>query len=264
MEDRVQFEIQDGIADVRLCRSEKLNALDIPMFEALIETGRGLAAEPSVRAVVLSGEGRAFCAGLDFASVMGGGGPKRDLFERTGDSDANFAQAAAWVWRELPMPVIAAVHGTAYGGGLQIALAADIRFVTPDAKLSVREVHWGLIPDMTGTETLRHLVRQDIAKELVYTARVVSGREAVELGLATHLSDTPREAAFELAREIAGRSPHAVRAAKVLLERTRLVGEAEALRIEEEIQRTVIGSPNQLEAVRANMEKREPEFEEPK
>jgi enoyl-CoA hydratase/carnithine racemase len=263
MEDRVRLEIQDGIADVRLHRPEKLNALDVPMFEALIATGRRLATETSVRAVVLSGEGRAFCAGLDFASVMGGPGPKRDLLERSGESDANFAQAAAWVWRELPMPVIAAVHGTAYGGGLQIALAADIRFVAPDAKLSVREVHWGLIPDMTATQTLRHLVGQDVAKELVYTARIVSGSDAVALGLATHVSDDPREAAFALAREIAARSPHAVRAAKALLDRTRDASEAEGLLIEEEIQRTVIGEPNQLEAVRANMEKREPKFEDP-
>jgi enoyl-CoA hydratase/carnithine racemase len=161
------------------------------------------------------------------------------------------------------MPVICAIHGVAYGGGIQIALAADVRIVAPDAKLSVREVHWGLIPDMSGTQTLRHLVREDVAKELVYTARTVSGEEAVALGLATRTSDTPLESAMALAREIAGRSPDAVRAAKRLLDQTRLLGEAEGLRLEEEVQRSVMGKPNQLEAVRANMEKREPKFEDP-
>jgi enoyl-CoA hydratase/carnithine racemase len=183
------------------------------MFEALVETGRALAAERSLRAVVLSGEGRTFCAGLDvasFANLARSGG--RNLLERSGAGPANFAQSAAWVWMELPVPVVAAVHGVAYGAGLQIALAADIRFVAPDAKLSVMEIKWGLIPDVTGSQTLRRLVRLDVAKELTFTGRVISGREAAELGLATHLSDTPREAALELAREIAGRSPSAVRA----------------------------------------------------
>jgi len=258
MEDRVSLEIKDGIADVRLCRTDKLNALDVPMFDALIATGRRLAGERAVRAVVLSGEGRAFCAGLDFASVMAE--KSRNLLERREGEVANVGQAAAWVWHELPMPVIAAVHGVAYGGGLQIALAADIRIVAPDAQLSVRELHWGLIPDMTGTQTLRHLVRQDVAKELVYTARIVSGTEAVALGLATRTSDTPRETAFELAREIAARSPSAMRAAKRLLDATRVGSAAEGLLLEEQVQRSVIGGPNQLEAVRANMAKRDPVF----
>jgi enoyl-CoA hydratase/carnithine racemase len=231
------------------------------MFDALVAAGRRLAGEKAVRAVVLSGEGRAFCAGLDFASVTAD--RSRSLFERGEGEAANFAQAAAWVWRELPMPVICAIHGVAYGGGIQIALAADVRIVAPDAKLSVREVHWGLIPDMSGTQTLRHLVREDVAKELVSTARTVSGEEAVALGLATRTSDTPLESAMALAREIAGRSPDAVRAAKRLLDQTRLLGEAEGLRLEEEVQRSVMGKPNQLEAVRANMEKREPKFEDP-
>jgi len=261
MEDRVRIEIQGGVADVRLCRSDKMNALDVPMFEALISAGRRLADERGVRAVVLSGEGRGFCAGLDFASVMAD--RSRNLFERKDGEAANFAQAAAWVWRELPMPVVCAIHGVAYGGGIQIALAADIRIVAPDAKLSVREVHWGLIPDMSGTQTLRQLVREDVAKELVYTARIVSGEEAVAMGLATRTSDTPYEDAHALAREIAARSPDAVRAAKQLLERTRHLDEAAGLRLEEEIQRSVMGKKNQLEAVRANMEKREPVFEDP-
>jgi enoyl-CoA hydratase/carnithine racemase len=262
MSDRVSVTLETGVADVRLNRPEKLNALDLETFVALAETGKALASEPSLRAVVLSGEGRAFCAGLDMG-LFGGGGGGVDLFERFPDSPANRAQRAAWIWNELPVPVIAAVHGVAYGGGLQIALAADIRLVAPDARLSVMEIKWGLIPDVAGTQTLRRLVRLDVARELTYTGRVVSGSEAVALGLATRLSDDPRSDALSLAREIASKSPHAIRAAKRLLDASGLVGVAEGLRLEEELQRTLIGSPNQLEAVRANLEKRAPRFRDP-
>ncbi|HEY8155092.1 MAG TPA: crotonase/enoyl-CoA hydratase family protein [Myxococcota bacterium] len=261
MQDRVTVSLAQGIADVRLNRPDKMNALDGAMFEALVETGRGLSAERGLRAVVLSGEGRAFCAGLDVASFLGGGG--RSLFDREPGSPANFAQRAAWVWTELPVPVIAAVHGVAFGGGLQIALAADIRFVTPDARLSVMEIKWGLIPDMTGSQTLRRLVRLDVAKELTYTGRVVSGSEAAALGLATHVSATPREAALELAREIAGKSPSAIRAGKQLLDASGLLDLEAGLRLEERLQSSLFGKPDQIESVRANAEKREPRFSDP-
>ncbi len=232
------------------------------MFEGLIAAGKALAADPWLRAVVLSGEGRAFCAGLDFASfmVLAGSQPGRNPLEREEGSAANFAQRAAYVWMELPVPVIAAVHGVAFGGGLQIALAADIRFVTPEAQLSVMEIKWGLIPDMTGSQTLRHLVRLDVAKELTFTGRLVTGSEAVALGLATRVSDDPREAAFGLACEIAAKSPDAIRAGKRLLNQAGLVGLAEGLLLEESLQRTLIGTPNQVEAVQANLEKRTPRF----
>ena len=173
------------------------------------------------------------------------------------------AQRAAWIWKELPVPVIAALHGVIYGGGLQIALAADLRLVAPDAKLSVREVHWGLVPDMSGTQTLRHLVGLDVAKELTYTARIVFGTEAVALGLATRTSERPHEEALELAREIASRSPHAVRAAKRLLDASVVSSVEDGLLLEEKLQRSLLGRPNQIEAVRANMEKRPPKFEDP-
>ena len=270
MSERIKVSVQDHVADVKLDRAEKLNALDQAMFEALVDTGRELARDRSVRAVVLSGEGRAFCAGLDFTSFMAMAGepadselPRRSPLERRPGSPANFAQSAAYVWTELPIPVIAAVHGVAWGGGLQIALAADIRLVAPDARLSVREIQWGLIPDMTGTQTLRHLVRQDVARELTYTGRIVSGTEAVELGLATRVSDTPYQAALELAREIAGKSPDAVRAAKQLLTAAPLVGVEEGLMLEEKLQRSLIGGPNQIEAVQANLQKRDPKFTDP-
>jgi enoyl-CoA hydratase/carnithine racemase len=271
MSDRVVVNVVDGVADVRLNRPEKLNALDSAMFQALVETGAELARDRGLRAAVLSGEGRAFCAGLDFASFQafanrgeGDGGRTPSLLSREdAESLANFAQRAAWVWTELPVPVIAAVHGVAYGGGLQIALGADLRLVAPDARLSVMEIKWGLVPDMSGTQTLRRLARLDVVKELTYTGRVVSGTEAVALGLATRAVESPRESALELAREIAARSPDAIRAAKRLLDASGVVGIAEGLRLEEELQRSLIGRPNQVEAVRANVEKRAPRFGDP-
>lgn len=262
MTDRVTVLVREGVADVRLNRPEKLNGLDLAMFEALAATGRRLAEHRSLRAVVLSGNGRAFCAGLDFASFVGGDGTvgAARLLERRGGSLVNEAQAAAWVWREIPVPVIAALHGAVFGGGLQIALAADVRYVAPDAQLSIMEIRWGLVPDMTGTQTLRHLVRLDVLKELTFTGRQVSGTEAVALGLATAVKESPLEAAMTLAREIARRSPDAVRAGKRLLDRAVTSTVEEGLRLEEEIQRELLGRPNHIEAVRANLERRAPEF----
>jgi enoyl-CoA hydratase/carnithine racemase len=271
MSDRVVVtRLPGGVADVRLNRADKMNALDTAMFEALVATGTELARDPSLRAVVLSGEGRCFCAGLDFSSFQSmGGGARADkatpnlLARGDAASLANFAQRAAWVWTEVPVPVIAAVHGVAYGGGLQIALGADLRFVTPDAKLSVMEIKWGLVPDMSGTQTLRRLVRLDVAKELTFSGRVVSGTEAVELGLATRVSADPRAAALEIAAEIAAKSPDAIRAAKQLLDTSGVVTVADGLRLEESLQRGLIGHPNQIESVRANLEKRAPRFQDP-
>ncbi|HEX4335457.1 MAG TPA: crotonase/enoyl-CoA hydratase family protein [Polyangiaceae bacterium] len=261
MAERVTIQIDHGVADVRLNRPEKRNALDAEMFEALIDAGKRLAVDSSVRAVVLSGEGLGFCAGLDFKSFLGGSGG--DLLAREAGSLANRAQRAAYVWQEVPVPVIAAIHGVAFGGGLQIALGADMRFATPDAQLSVMEIRWGLVPDMSGTQTLRHLVRLDVAKDLTFTGRIVSGKEAAELGLVTRVVESPREAALVTAREIAKRSPHAIRADKQLLNAADLVSVAEGLALEEKLQREMLGSPNQIEAVMANMEKRAPVFQDP-
>jgi enoyl-CoA hydratase/carnithine racemase len=191
------------------------------------------------------------------------GGPR--LLAKSADaSPANFAQRAAWIWTELPVPVIAAVHGVAYGGGLQIALAADLRLVAPDARLSVMEIKWGLVPDMSGTQTLRRLVRLDVAKDLTFTGRVVSGEEAVSIGLATRVAADPRAAALELAAEIAEKSPDAIRAGKQLLDRSGVASVAEGLALEESLQRGLIGGANQIEAVRANMERRPPRFADPR
>ena len=266
MTERVTVSMHDGIADVRLNRAEKINAIDQAMFTALVEAGTALAADRKVRAVVLSGEGRGFCAGLDFTGFMsmaGNGDAGGSLLRRDDGSPANAAQRAAWVWTEVPVPVIAAIHGVAFGGGLQIALAADIRIAAPTAQLSVMEVRWGLIPDMSGTQTLRRLVRLDVAKELTFTGRIVSGEEAAALGLVTRLAGEPRAAAMQLAREIAGKSPDAIRAGKLLLDQCFQVGVAEGLRLEEQTQRNLIGSANQVEAVQANLQKRAPEFRDP-
>ena len=269
MSDRVvikPLEGTPGVVHVELARPDKINALDAPMFEAIAAAGDRLAAEPSLRCVVLSGQGRGFSAGLDFGSFMamaGQGDVVERFFAPHPNSPANLAQQVAHTWRSLPVPVVAAVHGACFGGGLQIALGADIRIVAADAKLSVMEIKWGLIPDMTGSQTLRDLVRLDVAKELTFTGRIVSGTEAVALGLATRVADSPLEAAFDLAREIAGRSPHAVRAAKRLLDETRRLGLEEGLALEARLQRDLLGSPNQLEAVMANLEKRTPRFSDP-
>ncbi len=264
MSERVSISIDDeGIADVRMNRPEKLNACDLEMIEALGAAGSELADNRSLRAVVLSGEGRAFCAGLDVALFSSLEIPIEKLLRRDGESPANRVQRAAWVWTALPVPVIAAVEGVAFGAGFQVALAADIRFVSPDARLSAMEIQWGLIPDMTGAASLRRLVGLDVAKELVFSGRIVSGVEARELGLATHVSEKPREAATELAREVARRSPDAVRAAKRLLAETDRGATQARFELEARLQRTLIGGPNQIEAVRANLERRPPRFQDP-
>lgn len=264
MSDRVVTKmLEGGVADVRLNRPEKRNALDAAMFEGLIETGKRLAEDKSLRAVVLSGEGPSFCAGLDFASFMGGGKTVEDMLARTDDSVANFAQRAAWVWTEVPVPVLVAVHGHAYGGGLQLMMGGDIRFATPDAKLSVREIEWGLVPDMSGTQTLRHHLRLDVLKELTWTGRIVLGKDGQELGLVTHVAEDPLNAAMALANEIAGKSPDAIRAAKHLLDRAVVMPTDEGLKLEEAQQRKVIGKKNQMEAVAAGMAKRAPKFDDP-
>jgi enoyl-CoA hydratase/carnithine racemase len=265
MAERVSVSMEGGVADVRLNRAEKLNALDQAMFQALVETGSALSNDRAVRAVVLSGEGRAFSAGLDFASFMAMGNAEsgRTLLSRDTSRPGNLAQRVAWIWTEVPVPVIASVHGVAFGGGLQIALGADIRLAAPDAQLSVMEIKWGLIPDMSGTQTLRRLVRLDVAKELTFTGRIISGSEAAALGLVTRVVDDPRGAALAMAREIAGKSPDAIRAGKELLNQSVQLNLEDGLRLEERLQLGLIGSANQLEAVQANMQKRAAVFRDP-
>ncbi len=260
---RVAISISDHVADVTLTRPEKHNALDVAMFEAIAAAAEQVAAEPGVRAVVLHGEGPSFCSGLDVGGVMAGQPESDDLMAPLRGSVPNWFQRPVYNWIEVPVPVIAAIHGHCLGGGLQIALGADIRFATPDARLSVLEVKWGLIPDMAITRTLPRLVGIDVAKELAFTGRIVSGTEAGELGLVTHVADDPLAGARALAAEIAGRSPDAVRGMKRLFNQSWTGSPAETLRLEADIQLGLLGTPNQLEAVRAGMLKEPARFSDP-
>ena len=262
---RVSLKIDaQGVADVALARPEKMNALDAAMFDAIVQTLARLGGEPGLRAVVLHGEGRGFCAGLDMASFesMGSGTSSagmRDLVTRSHGA-CNLFQHVAWGWRELPVPVIAAVHGVAFGGGLQIALGADIRLVTAELKMSVMEVKWGLVPDMAGCVLLNQLARTDVVRELTFTGRTFTGSEAVALGLATRVSAEPLAEAHELARQIALQNPDTTRANKRLLGLALTAGEKDVLLAESVEQQRLIGSPNQIESVRAAIEKRPARF----
>jgi len=275
--DRILLDVTDGIAHVRLNRPDKINALDGALFQAIVDAGESLKGDRSVRVVVLSGEGRGFCAGLDFSSfqaMAGGGGADEQPAVTSGSTSGgrlgaigqtdgritHLGQQACWVWQELEVPVIAAVHGVALGGGLQIALGADLRIVAPDARLSVLEARWGLIPDMTGTHALTRLVPLDVAKELTFTGRMVSGTEAVQLGLATRVADDPVAAPRELAADLVGRSPDALAHGKRLLNLSGTRGAAEQFLDERETMGSLIGSPNQVEATMAYFEKRAPRF----
>jgi enoyl-CoA hydratase/carnithine racemase len=268
MSDRVLVTIVHGVADVRFNRAGKRNALDAEQFAAIVDAGERLKAESGVRAVVLSGDGESFCAGLDFSyfGQMANGGGTGGQAARgnpgalTASGLTHVAQQACWVWQEIPVPVIAALHGHALGGGLQIALGADIRIAHPDTKLSVRELHWGITPDMTGTFVLSRLVRTDIARELTYTARVFDGREGYELGLVTRLSESPLDDALVLAGQIAARNPHGVRGAKALFNRMFTEGAPEQFAEERRVISSLIGTANQVEAVTANLENRSASF----
>jgi enoyl-CoA hydratase/carnithine racemase len=255
-EQRVTIDLDGGVADVRLTRPDKLNALDPTMFAAIADAIERLAATSGLRAVVLSGAGRAFCAGLDMASMAAGAGDL-DLHNR-GCGAANAVQQVAWGWRTLPVPVIAAVHGVAFGGGLQIMSGADVRLVHPATRLAIMELKWGIVPDMAGFALWRGNVRDDVMRELTYTAREFDGVEGARLGFATRTSEDPLGEALALARDIAARNPHAIRAAKRL---ANLEGDAAmVLAAESAEQAALLRSPNQMEAVRAAFEKRMPVF----
>jgi enoyl-CoA hydratase/carnithine racemase len=260
---RIQIEVADHVAVVTLTRPEKHNAVDVAMFEAIIGAADRLAREPGVRAIVLHGDGPSFCSGLDVISVMATGAGLDGLIEPLRGEVPNWFQRAAYDWVRMPVPVIAAVHGNCFGAGLQIALAADIRIAMPDARLSVMEIKWGLIPDMSISRTLPRLVGIDVAKELTYTGRVISGTEAQQLGLVTHVAEDPLSAARGLATEIASKSPHAVRGAKRLFDEAWTGSPAETLSLEAEIQLGLVGSANQLAAVSAGIAKAPAEFVDP-
>jgi enoyl-CoA hydratase/carnithine racemase len=267
MNDRISITmLEDGIADVRMTRVDKMNALDGTQWAALVEAVETLKAMSGLRVVVLSGEGRAFCAGLDLSSLQsdrepGGSSAGGSLADRT-HGIANNAQYAAWGWRELPVPVIAAVHGVAFGAGSQIMAAADIRIVHPDTRIAIMEMKWGLVPDVAGMPLWRGQVKDDVLREMIYTNREFTGVEAKEMGFATHVSDNPHAHAMELARVIANKNPHAMRGAKRLCNLMGDATDAELLQAESDEQLLVIRTPNQMEAVMAEMQKRKPNFAE--
>ena len=259
-EQRLSIERRGHVAVVTLSRPEKRNALDPATFDALDAAARELSADRELRAVVLAGEGKSFCAGIDLAAFASGEAVIRKLLAKRDGEAANLAQRVGWAWRECPVPVIAALHGEVFGGGLQVALGADIRIARPDARLSVMEVRWGLIPDMSGSQTLRNLVRRDVALELTWTGRIVGGGEALALGLVTRLADDPLQQAVELAETIAGHSPDAIRGAKQLFNHAWECDSREALALEAELQMRILGRPNQMEAVRAGLAGDTPRF----
>jgi enoyl-CoA hydratase/carnithine racemase len=263
MTERVRIEIADHVAVVTLTRPDKHNALDVAMFDGILSAAERLRTEPGIRAVVLHGDGPSFCSGLDVVSIMQSGGGPAGLTDRIRDEVPNYFQRSAYDWTALPMPVIAALHGNCFGGGLQIALGADIRIAAPDARLSVMEVKWGLIPDMAITRTLPRLAGIDVAKELTFTGRVFNGEEAVRLGVVTRVADEPLAAARALAAEIAGRSPDAVRSAKRLFDESWTGPPRDTLLLEAQLQLGLIGSPNQLAAVAAGFTKQPANFVDP-
>lgn len=264
--ERVTVTVEDGVADVRLVRADKRNALDRRMFQAIIAAGEQIVADRSVRAVVVSGDGKAFCAGLDTSlfAAMAERDPNPDGDGTSTTSGAIRVEAvqAVRVWVDMAPPVIAAVHGVAVGGGFQLALGADLRVVAPDAQLGVFEIKWGIVPDMCGTQLLPRLVGPDVAKDLMFTGRVVTGTEAHALGLVTRLSDDPRATALDLAREIASRNPDAIKVMKRLVDASWTLSFDDGVREEREQTEGMIGSKNQLEAVVANLEQRPGRFDD--
>jgi enoyl-CoA hydratase/carnithine racemase len=267
MADLVSVSTQKHVADVRLNRPDHMNALNIEMMNAVANVIKDLYGDNRIRVVVLSGAGKGFCAGLDYEEISAlqsqEGEQSLNLTNRYEDRVTNIAQFIAYGWKQLPMPVIASIHGFALGGGCQIALGADIRFATTTAKFSIMETKWGLIPDMSASQTIRDLVPIDVAKELIFTGKTISGDKAAELNLVTRTCDDPYAEAMELAADIAEKSPHAVRAAKKLLNETWHGDSAPGLLMESALEMSLIGQPNHIEAINANFEKRIPRFTDP-
>ena len=258
----ILVERQGPIAVVKLNRPDKYNAMSIEMFDSLINASEELATDSTVRAIVMTGEGKVFCSGMDVANFNPDSPiTVNPLGERT-HGICNKWQKAIWTWRENPVPVIAAVKGLAYGGGLQLMMAADIKYVHPETRFSIMEMKWGIIPDLAGTQLMRHNIREDIYKEYTYTNKIFTAEEAVQHGFATHMSGYPLQAAMELANKIASKNPEAIIKAKTVINAANYGSAEEGLRAESERQQDIMMKPNQLEAVFANMQKRVPTFKD--
>jgi len=265
MSDRVSIEILDHVAEVTLRRAGKMNALDIAMFKAIGAAGDSLKNNRDVRAVVLTAEGPHFCAGIDTSvlplMVSEIDDIKAQMLAPPDGNVANLFQKPAHVWQELAVPVVVALRGNVLGGGAQIALGADFRFAAHDMRMSIMETKWGLIPDMGITQSLPKLMRADQAKDLMMTARIIDATEALSLGLITRLCDNPLDEARDYAANLAARAPGAIQGCKRLVEKSWAAEPPYGLALEAEIQADIIASPNQIEAVMANMQKRAPKFQ---
>ncbi len=265
MTKRVLLKVENNVATVTLNRADKRNAVDMDMFHGLIGAAEQIRSERKVRAVVLHGDGEHFCAGIDISMFAGEGinatGP--DLLAKPHDTSANLVQLACLVWRELPVPVIAALNGTVFGAGLQIAMGADMRYASAEARFSIMEVRWGLIPDMAFTNTMRHVIPTDKVRELAYTGRIVTAAEAASLGLVTGIDEDPLARAYQIAMDIAQKSPDAIRAIKRLINEAWDVDGGAALQLEAALQKEILAGANQREAASANLEKRLPSFQDP-
>ena len=257
----IQTSKENGIAHVRLTRPEKMNALTSQMFVDLSETIQQLEQEQGVRCVVLSGEGRSFCAGIDLETLAGDSTLTDGLTVRT-HGDCNLLQHAAYGWRELRVPVIAAIHGYVFGAGFQVALGADIRIASPETQMSFMEARWGLIPDVGGMALIRNLVREDYAREIVLTGRKVDATEGKNMGIVTHVKENPLEHATALAQQIASLSPESVRAAKRLLNHLPDATTGEVLLAESQEQEKLLVSKGHRESLQAHIEGRAPHYED--
>lgn len=257
---RVLVEIDGPIAHVWLNRPDKLNGVDLDMLSELIAAAKTLGKNRDIRAVIIRGKGDAFCAGLDFASAMKSPSKIVRFFVPNPFKGTNRFQQANWAWRELPVPVIAVTHGRCYGAGLQLALAADFRFSTPDCEWSVLEAKWGLVPDMSGTVPLSELVTADVAKRLTMTGEIVSGEQAKEIGLVSGVSTDPLQDALDLVALLATRSPDSVAATKQLLNETRRSRPRRAFRIERSLQLKMLRSKNAATARKANFTRETADF----
>ncbi len=263
MSARIITTVSGHIAEVQINRPEKKNALDLALFEELVATGEALKTEPDLRAVILTGSGGTFCAGIDTSTFMQMAGKidqiRHDILNPPAGQNANMFQKPVTVWQELQVPVIAAIEGVAFGAGMQLALAADFRIAAPDARFSIMESRWGLIPDMGLTQSLPALLPADRAKELIMTGRVLDAAEALSLNLITRIETAPLDAARALAQSLAEKSPDVIRASKRLVNECWAVN-ADGLKLEAELHAPIIGSQNQIEAVMAAMQKRPAKF----
>jgi enoyl-CoA hydratase/carnithine racemase len=263
MSEFLRISRDENVATVTLQRPDKHNALNLELIGALAEAGLELGADKSVRVIILEGDGPSFCAGIDLGVLQDADTSlSPEMLQPVAGSAANFFQRAAYVWREVPVPVICAMHGNVFGAGLQVALGADLRYASADCQLSVMEIKWGIIPDLALSKTLTRLVAADKAKELAWTGRMVAVDEAVSLGIVTAKADDPKAAARDTAAVIASRSPSAIRAIKQLLDESAELSVAEALQLEARLQLSLLGRPQQREAVAANLQNRQPDFED--